>query len=74
MQVSRGQLVAVIGPVGAGKSSLLSAILGQMQRCDGNISVNVRRSGLRCYVYGSQCATNLTSHVFWKLKSILIIS
>ena len=38
MEVHRGQLVAVVGQVGSGKSSLLNAALGEMIPCGGNIS------------------------------------
>jgi len=31
LQVSGGELLVVVGSVGAGKSSLLSAMLGEMQ-------------------------------------------
>ena len=31
MRVNEGDLVAVVGAVGAGKSSLLSAMLGEME-------------------------------------------
>ncbi|XP_035827955.1 multidrug resistance-associated protein 1-like [Aplysia californica] len=40
MRVAPGQLVAVIGEVGSGKSSLLSALLGEMHRLAGHCSVN----------------------------------
>jgi ABC-type hemin transport system ATPase subunit len=30
--VKRGELIAVVGTVGAGKSSLLSALLGEMEK------------------------------------------
>lgn len=33
MVASRGKLTAIIGPVGSGKSSLLQAILGEMEVC-----------------------------------------
>ncbi|NWQ79416.1 MRP4 protein, partial [Columbina picui] len=40
--VRRGELLAVIGPVGAGKSSLLSAILGELPKDKGLINVTGR--------------------------------
>jgi len=39
--VNRGSLVAVVGSVGAGKSSLISAILGEMAKLRGNVTVKV---------------------------------
>ncbi|KAJ2608243.1 hypothetical protein H4S08_004522 [Coemansia sp. RSA 1365] len=39
MQCKRSEVVAVIGRVGSGKSSLLSAILGDMIKCSGNVTV-----------------------------------
>lgn len=41
MKVKTGSLVAVVGPVGSGKSSLLSAMLGEMERRRGFISIKV---------------------------------
>ncbi|CAI6364367.1 unnamed protein product [Macrosiphum euphorbiae] len=40
LTVSSGQLVAIIGPVGAGKSSLMQAILRELPLSEGRISVN----------------------------------
>ncbi|XP_027335892.1 ABC transporter C family member 8-like [Abrus precatorius] len=40
LSISRGQKVAVCGPVGAGKSSLLHAILGEMPKISGTVSLN----------------------------------
>ncbi|XP_071598004.1 ATP-binding cassette sub-family C member 4 isoform X2 [Heliangelus exortis] len=40
--VRRGELLAVIGPVGAGKSSLLSAMLGELPKEKGLINVTGR--------------------------------
>ena len=36
-----GELVAVVGHVGAGKSSLISALLGEMEKLNGNVSLKV---------------------------------
>ena len=41
LKVKQGQLVAVVGQVGAGKSSLLSAILGEMEKLQGKVTVRV---------------------------------
>lgn len=41
LKVERGELIAVVGVVGAGKSSLLSAILGEMEKLDGQVTVQV---------------------------------
>lgn len=39
MQVAQGELAVIVGPVGSGKSSLLSAILGEMNITKGSISL-----------------------------------
>ncbi|ESO93730.1 hypothetical protein LOTGIDRAFT_105097, partial [Lottia gigantea] len=39
MKVKEGELLAVVGGVGAGKSSLLSAILGEMDKLQGQVNV-----------------------------------
>ncbi|CAG7725610.1 unnamed protein product, partial [Allacma fusca] len=38
LNVKKGSLVAVVGPVGCGKSSLLSAILGEMEKTSGKVN------------------------------------
>lgn len=45
LSVERGKLVAVVGLVGSGKSSLLMSMLGEMQKYNGNVNVKVSRSG-----------------------------
>merc|ERR1711871_1531614 len=40
MQVKRGSLVAVVGPVGCGKSSLLNCMIGELLYQSGRIHVN----------------------------------
>ena len=39
LRVEEGALVAVVGSVGSGKSSLLSALLGEMTRAEGRCNV-----------------------------------
>ena len=41
LNVRHGQLVAVVGTVGSGKSSILSALLGEMKKDAGKVVVNV---------------------------------
>ena len=45
----QGSLLAVVGQVGCGKSSLVSALLGEMEKLEGQISVKV------CAARPSQC-------------------
>ena len=54
--VKKGSLVAVVGVVGSGKSSLLSAMLGEMQRTEG--AVNVK--GKVAYVSQQAWIQNMT--------------
>ena len=44
LNVAEGQLIGVVGRVGAGKSSLISAILGEMNRVNGSVNVKVHYS------------------------------
>ncbi|XP_053373937.1 ATP-binding cassette sub-family C member 3-like [Mercenaria mercenaria] len=46
LQVNDGELLAVVGQVGSGKSSLISAILGEMERYNGS----VKTKGSTAYV------------------------
>nr|AHK05647.1 ATP-binding cassette transporter sub-family C member 1 isoform X7 [Tigriopus japonicus] len=56
VQIRKGSLVAVVGVVGAGKSSLLSAILGEMEKTDGQIN----QSGTLAYVPQQAWIQNMT--------------
>ncbi|XP_041116108.1 multidrug resistance-associated protein 1-like, partial [Polyodon spathula] len=56
MKIPDGSLVAVVGQVGAGKSSLLSSILGEMEKVEGL----VQRKGLVAYVSQQAWIQNAT--------------
>ncbi len=47
LSVEPGSLVAVVGEVGSGKSSLLSALLGEMEKVQGTVKVKVSASRSR---------------------------
>ncbi len=42
IRIKKGELAAIVGEVGAGKSSLLSALLGDMEKLDGRVNILVR--------------------------------
>lgn len=42
LDIAPGSLVAVVGTVGSGKSSLVSAMLGEMENIKGHINIQVR--------------------------------
>lgn len=45
--VPEGSLVAVVGQVGCGKSSLLSALLAEMDKVEGHVAIKVGGRGER---------------------------
>lgn len=46
VEINSGSLVAVVGPVGSGKSSLISAFLGEMYKLSGSVNTNVSTCAL----------------------------
>merc|ERR1719232_1502735 len=56
IDMKKGELIAVVGKIGSGKSSLLSAILGEMQKIRGDRIINGRIS----YVAQQAWIQNLT--------------
>ncbi|GAB0092997.1 hypothetical protein DMENIID0001_080490 [Sergentomyia squamirostris] len=40
MKISKGCLTAIVGPIGCGKSSLMSALLGEMEKKQGKVNVD----------------------------------
>ncbi len=54
--ISRGSLVAIVGTVGSGKSSILAAILGEMEKIEGRIA----KQGSIAYVAQQAWIQNLS--------------
>lgn len=55
--MKQGSLVAVVGHVGCGKSSLLSAMLGEMTKCEGRVHLQVENNFGLCRVILHICVT-----------------
>ncbi|GAA5856368.1 hypothetical protein JCM8547_008708 [Rhodosporidiobolus lusitaniae] len=62
LSVKKGDLIAVVGRVGAGKSSLLSAILGEMNKVDGQVTVRgtVAYTAQQPWIMGGTIKQNIT--------------
>jgi len=56
MSLERGQMLAVVGPVGCGKSAMISAILGELYTEQGSVEVN----GKLAYVPQQAWIQNMT--------------
>lgn len=56
VRIPRGSLVAIVGEVGAGKSSLLQSLLGEMPKRSGHVAI----SGSVCYVPQQAWMANAT--------------
>ncbi|XP_076757866.1 ATP-binding cassette sub-family C member 4 [Xylocopa sonorina] len=61
LEIDRGKMYAVIGMVGAGKSSFLSAILGEIDVVEGHVQVNgtLSYAGQEAWVFGSTVRQNI---------------
>ncbi|XP_015437296.1 PREDICTED: probable multidrug resistance-associated protein lethal(2)03659 [Dufourea novaeangliae] len=61
LEIEKGKMYAVIGMVGAGKSSFLSAILGEIDVTEGQVKVNgtVSYAGQEAWVFGSTVRQNI---------------
>ncbi|XP_012536071.1 multidrug resistance-associated protein 4 isoform X2 [Monomorium pharaonis] len=61
LAIEKGKLYAVIGMVGSGKSSFLSAILGEISLTQGEVQVNgsVSYAGQEAWVFGATVRQNI---------------
>ena len=61
LEIEKGKMYAVIGMVGAGKSSFLSAILGEIDIVEGHVKVNgsLSYAGQEAWVFGSTVRQNI---------------
>ncbi|XP_003699290.2 ATP-binding cassette sub-family C member 4 isoform X1 [Megachile rotundata] len=61
LEIEKGKIYAVIGMVGAGKSSFLSAILGEIDMVEGHVKVNgsLSYAGQEAWVFGSTVRQNI---------------
>ncbi|CAH1257762.1 ABCC4 [Branchiostoma lanceolatum] len=77
--VQPGQLLAVIGPVGSGKSSLLSAVLGELPAVSGRMSVRgrVAYTSQQPWVFSGTVRQNIVFGQTWdtdKYKDVLSVT
>uniref|UniRef100_A0A673GYT1 ABC-type glutathione-S-conjugate transporter n=1 Tax=Sinocyclocheilus rhinocerous TaxID=307959 RepID=A0A673GYT1_9TELE len=59
VKVQRGSLVAVVGHVGSGKSSLLSAMLGEMEKKSGHITGSVAYVPQQAWIQNATLKDNI---------------
>jgi ATP-binding cassette subfamily C (CFTR/MRP) protein 1 len=62
LKAGPGELIAIVGQVGSGKSSILSAVLGDMKLCFGSVSKRGRVAyvGQRPFIQNSTLRDNIT--------------
>ena len=63
INIPEGSLVAIVGRVGSGKSSLLSAILGEMECISGKSNIKVGNANL-----------HMSSYFYWYLPLAIYIN
>ena len=71
IKAKTGSLVAIVGHVGSGKSSLLSALLGEMEKINGNVFGGI---GVRGYNSTSLDAIIISGGVNFKKNYTLTYS
>lgn len=64
LAIPRGQLCAIIGPVGSGKSSLLQALVGEMKRTRGEVSFGGSISYASQQAWIQNCTLKVKLHIF----------
>jgi ABC-type multidrug transport system fused ATPase/permease subunit len=70
VKIPKGSLTAIVGTVGTGKSSVLSALLGEMEKVEGKVS----RQGSMAYVAQQAWIQNLSLRdniVFGRYKQVI---
>jgi ABC-type multidrug transport system fused ATPase/permease subunit len=62
LEINKGELVCVVGKVGSGKSSLVSAILGEMQRAEGKVAIGgtVAYASQQAWIINATVKKNVT--------------
>ena len=68
LHIQRGSLVAIVGTVGAGKSSILAALLGEMKKAHGSISVcgSIAYVPQTAWIMNATLKENITFGREWK--------
>lgn len=64
LRVKKGELVAIIGPVGCGKSSLLQAIIGEMPKVTGKVQLS---SGIAYVQQSGECNVDTLMQLGFKM-------
>ncbi|KAJ3129883.1 hypothetical protein HK098_007637 [Nowakowskiella sp. JEL0407] len=62
LQIPRGALVAVVGSVGSGKSSFLNALIGELQKVDGKVTIGgtIGYAAQQAWIQNASLEKNIT--------------